>query len=106
MKIEQPKTLSLFLMLLPDVTIGRGAPARSFPDHVGAFKYLTNVTFLIDEPRTNPYFCEYGVTQEQCMVSRCIEAVCLSAAPVHTLVAGAPLHKCLQIADADQSMHV
>lgn len=88
MSIKQPNRLSLCLMLLPDVSSRGLTPSRTFPDHLCSLQHLTSITILIDEPRTNSYFMELGAKEDLCMVAKCLEAICLSAAPVHTVVAG------------------
>lgn len=100
MNIKQPRRLSLCLMLLPDVATRGLSPSRSFPDHLCSLQHLTSVTLLIDEPRTNSYFMEYGVKQDLCMVAKSLEAICLSAAPVHTVVAGGLRCACLHSSTA------
>lgn len=88
MSIKQPHKLSLCLMLLPDAVTRRLSPSRSFPDHLCSLKHLTSIILLIDEPKTNAHFVEFGAKQDLCMVAKCLEAIALSAAPVHTIVAG------------------
>eukprot|EP00892_Ulva_mutabilis_P000652 jgi/Ulvmu1/10588/UM065_0042.1 len=86
--VKQPDRLSLHLRLLPDIDFNNRYSHGFTTSHISNFKFLTSITLLLDEPRTN--YSDGGLDADGTvgMLAPCVEAIFLSAAPVNTLMVG------------------
>lgn len=74
--VKQPHIFSLHLRLLPDIDFHNSKHSYGFTtSHLGTFQFLTSITLLFDEPRTN--YSNGGVDDavSRGVLSACIEAV-------------------------------
>lgn len=77
--VKQPHSLSLHLRLLPDFDFHISNHSYGFTtSHLGTFKFLTKITLLLDEPRTNYSDGGIDATGSGGMLAPCIEAVRLT----------------------------